>query len=123
MPQLVDYIDKICRDKKRDVLFLRFGDPLGGQFATATRKKIVAWLNENSIPYQDCVGYFSNSGYMSADESIYLDIPYDLDNPLYQKVADYLEDADGVIKHKDVEFLRLTYERACKIAEEQSGAD
>lgn len=123
MPQLVDYIDKICRDKKRDVLFLRFGDPLGGQFPTATRKKIITWLNENAIPYKDCTGYFSNSGYMSADQSIYLDIPYNLDNPQYQKVADYLEDTDGVIKHKGVEFLLLTYERACKVAEEQSDTD
>jgi hypothetical protein len=118
MPQLLNHIDKICRDKKRDVLFLRFDDPLGGKFPTATRKKIVSWLSENAIPYQDCVGYFSNSGYMSADESIYLDIPYDLDNALYQKVADYLEDTDCVIKHKGVEFLRLTYESAYKIAEE-----
>lgn len=116
MPQLVDYIDNICRDNKRDVLFLRFGDPLDRQFPTAARKKILTWLSENAIPYIDCVGHFSNSGCLSADQSIYLDIPYDLDNPLYQKVADYLEDADGVIKHKGVEFLLLTYERACKMA-------
>lgn len=38
MPQLVDYIDNICRDNKRDVLFLRFGDPLDRQFPTAARK-------------------------------------------------------------------------------------
>lgn len=123
MPQLVDHIDKICRDNERDVLFLRFSDPLGRQFPTAARKNILTWLNENAIPYKDCVGYFSNSGYLSADQSIYLDIPYDLDNPLYQKVADYLEDADGAIKHKGVEFLLLTYERACKMAEVQSEAD
>ncbi|WP_202977570.1 hypothetical protein, partial [Enterococcus faecium] len=62
MPQLIDYIDKIARDKNRDVLYLLFKpqqgeDPLFfDDEACKRRKQVIKWLEKNNISYYPCMG-------------------------------------------------------------------
>lgn len=108
MPQLIRNIDEIARDKKRDVLFLRFGD--GFDFERLPiRRKIMSWLDENAIPYERCVACPSNIEVLSYFGEIYLDVPFDKRNAQYLKLLEYLEDGQGVMKHKKVGFYVWPY--------------
>lgn len=118
MPQLLQYMDQIARDKKRDVLLLSFNV---GQLPTfnyrkiPVRKKILAWLDCNTIPYVECSICTSDVGTSLYQGEIYLDVPFDTENEQYKKLADYLEDENGVVKHKKVGFHYYPYALAIKI--------
>ena len=115
MPQLIQCIDQVARDKKRDVLFLCFGidkDILFNYKRSTIRKKILTWLDCNAIPYFECSAVTSDkSGGWYLGE-IYIDIPFDTENEQYRKLADYLEDEKGMVKHKSVGFYIYPYKSA-----------
>ena len=118
MPQLIQYIDEIARDKKRDVLFLRFGIDKGILFnyeRSSVRKKILAWLDCSAIPYVECSSSTSATGGDWYLGEIYLDISFDNENEKYRKLADYLEDENGVVKHKNVGFYIYPYKSAIEV--------
>ena len=118
MPQLVLPIDEIARQKQRDVLFVTFPELevfSDSRLDIATyppRKELLAFLDENQIPWTPCA-YFSNSGYLAGDtEWIYLDVPLEVDNPQYQKLAEYLETPEGTPRDPRVRFLCLPLAKA-----------
>lgn len=125
MPMLIEHIDAICRKKGRDVLYLIFSRE-GEEdefFARGlnwenlpARKQIIDWLDENGIQWQPC-GHFANENLMmSYRGQIYIDVPFALKDPVYQKLQNYLETPDGVIKFPGVKFLYLPLELAMKNA-------
>jgi hypothetical protein len=121
MPVLIDHIDKIARAKKRDVLMLRFthenyGEELSDYDNNATRISVLAWLSQNGIEYCSCGEVANENSMLAYQGQIYVDVPYDTNEPLYQKLASYLENEDGTMKIKDVGFYLISLADAMKNA-------
>lgn len=127
MPMLIEHIDAIARKKQRDVLFLTF-HPKGSTGLSwwdndsynwqqdPMRKTVCKWLTEHHIAWQMC-GYFADeSSVCGSDGQIYLDIPYDDNDPLYVLVRDYLENPDGSMRFETVSFWILPLEKAMENA-------
>lgn len=128
MPQLIEHIDKIARDKKRDVLFLTFHDkafkdadagvifPKFDYTACKPRQKIMEWLTANNIPFSPCGHIARENGMYPYLGQLYIDVPFDETNPVYQKVRDHLENPDGTMKIDGVRFCYYTLELAMENA-------
>jgi len=115
MPQLIDHIDKIARDKKRDVLFVIFHEEGARDFAyekNAARNTVPAWLDANHIAYQPCGDVAREDGWRSYRGQIYIDVPFDDSDPTYQKLKDFMEDSDGSMKIPGAHFSYLPLEQA-----------
>lgn len=134
MPELIEHIDKIARDKKRDVLFLTFHDhafkealenlsegdigdfPDFDYHTCKPRQIVMEWLTANNIPFSPC-GHVANVySIMCYLGQIYIDVPFDENNPTYQKVRDFLENPDGTMKIDGARFCYYTLELAMKNA-------
>lgn len=80
------------------------------------RETTCEWLTEHGIPWQ-LFSYFANENCMCSYEGqIYLDIPFDDNDPLYVLVRDYLENPDGTMHFETVSFWYLPLEKAMKNA-------
>lgn len=122
MPQLIEHIDAIARQRQRDVLYVTFfDDPTGTRSphhwqAHPGRAAIVAWLVTHGYAWQPC-GEIANEhvirGYRG---SIYIDIPYDQDNPAYRALEAFLENPDGSLRMPHLCFLVLDLDFAKKNA-------
>jgi hypothetical protein len=122
MPMLIQYIDAIARKKGRDVLFVTFpacepgplrdrGQRTDYQDCTV-RNELITWLDRNGIEWEPC-GPFANPNRMvSYWGQLYLDVPYDVNDPVYQNLADHLENPDGTGKIDGIQFCYLPYTRA-----------
>ena len=122
MPQLIEYLDKIARVKQRAVLSLSFideamelDDILEMDFEHYKPfMEVTAWLDANGIQWQPCA---LQSGIASSCR-IYVDVPFDEADPLYQKLAGYLENPDGSMKIEGVKFFYMKLEMAMQFAEQ-----
>ena len=122
MPQAIEHIDKIARDKGRSVLYLTFDvikqnsrtirerrklrhHLLGNMWLhkdeyqfyndyndNPNRQIIIDWLEENNIKYELCGDFASENGFRSYTGQIYLDFPYDETNEDYQKFANFYKE-------------------------------
>lgn len=123
MPAVIEHIDKIARTKQRDVLYLEFhpheraarrayryaDDPV--------RKMVLRWLDEEQFGWQEC-GPYANPNAMSPYlGQVYLDVPYDESSSRYCRLRDYLEHADGSMRHEGVRFYAMSLEYANENAE------
>lgn len=126
MPMLIEHIDAIARKKKRDVLFLHF--PVEGNEDSMfpgsdvdwdqwpARQKVIAWLDQNQIPWCPC-GHFANENLMMGYRGwIYVDVPFRLEDPVYQRLQNYLETPEGEMKIPGVTFCYLPLEMALENA-------
>lgn len=121
MPILVLHIDEIARQKQRDVLFVSFpelepcSEPKFDINTYPSRIHLMAFLDENRIPWTPCA-HFSDSGLLEGGtEWIYLDVPWDVENAHYQKVAEYLETPEGDPRDPKARFLCLTLAKALQV--------
>jgi hypothetical protein len=80
------------------------------------RQEVIAWLDNNSMPWVECAGVASENSMCGYLGSIYIDIPFDTSNAEYQKLRDYLEFPDETMRHKDVAFAYLPLAHAMKNA-------
>lgn len=120
MPQLIQYLDKIAREKQRDVLMLNFIDSsmdldevLDMDFEQYKPfVETTAWLDANNIKWQPCTLQLN----MVLSGRIYVDVPFDQDDPVYQKLADYLENPDGSMKIEGVKFFYMPLGKAMEYA-------
>lgn len=128
MPQLIEHIDAIARQKQRDVLFLQFSDPVDQQGeddgrlvcadwkSSAGRLAVIRWLDDNRIAWHPC-GDVADVNYMrSYAGHIYIDVPFDETDPVYQKLRAYLENPDGSMRRPGVLFFALQLHIAMKNA-------
>ncbi len=128
MPQIIEHIDAIARKKQRDVLYLEFSpepneDDMWGDdngcysFKDDTiRQKILEDLTKMGVSWSSC-GEFADENYMAGYcGQIYLDVPFDKELPLYQKLEQYLEHPDGTMRFDNVRFYVLPLEMAMKNA-------
>lgn len=134
MPMLIDHIDKIARDKKRDVLFLLFHlneaegevseesedidwDDLDFDHASCIpRKEIMEWLTANGIRFYPCAGVADENCIQSYAGQLYIDVPFDENDPVYQKLRDHIENPDGTMKISGIAFCYYPLEMAMKNA-------
>lgn len=122
MPQLLQHIDAIARQKGRDVLYLSFY-PRPADFLELSdfdhekcraRKTIIKWLDTHGIAWEPCGEFADERTMMPYLGSIYLDIPYDTEDAGYQKVTSYLENPDGSMKVKSVSYWIVPLDIAMK---------
>jgi len=130
MPQILETIDKIARDKQRDVLCITFHceqDEFSGELSDdfdwegdAQRQKVLAFLEENNIAYHACLPPQPTNGMLVLVSrykgQVYVDVPYDESNELYQLLNHYLEDEHGKPRMPHVLFLYYTLEISMKNA-------
>ena len=122
MPALIEHIDAIARKKQRDVLYLVFGLEKNRESSYPTfnwaeslrRQEVIAWLDDNSMPWVECAGVASENYMCGYTGSIYIDSPLDCANVEYQKLRDYLEFPDETMRHEDVTFAYLPFAKAMK---------
>jgi hypothetical protein len=124
VPQILRTLDEIAREKQRDVLCVMFFDPRQGypeNLSPAKRKlrsALIQFLDDHSISWSECFDPGSdNLMFHSYCGSLYLDVPYDLADPGYRLVADYLETPDGKPRYEDMHFGLRTLDAAIKNAE------
>lgn len=126
MPMLIEHIDAIARQKGRDVLFLDFPVETGDDPFEAfevdwenipIRQQVIAWLDQNQIGWSHC-GHFADENMMGGGYfgRIYIDVPFDTNDPIYQKLSDYLETPEGKMKLAGVKFCYLPLEKAMENA-------
>ena len=125
MPMLIQHIDAIAREQKRDVLFLHFENYIEDKdLEDNARNTVLAWLDEQGIAYTPCMGIEDESlidGYLG---DVYLELPFDEQNAQYQLVQQHLEDEEGNMKIEDVFFFVLSLEVALEIeADRQESMD
>ena len=124
MPQLLKTLDEIAREKQRDVLCVMFFDPRQGfpKYLSSAKRKLraalIEFLDEHSIAWSECFDSASQNLLICPYfGSIYLDVPYDLADPAYRLLADYLETPDCKPKYEDMHFGVRTLQAAIKSAE------
>lgn len=122
MPSLIKYIDKFAREKQCDVLMLRFETSAGeasyfGDYNKRfPRTQIISWLESNGIGWEAC----ALQGDMGYSGNIYIDLPFDTSDPVYLRLVGHLENPDGTMKIKGVQFGYLPLDAAMKYAEQDA---
>ena len=103
MPQTIQHIDRIARQKKRGVLMIVFGIEdnifeFTDYSETEIWQVVTDWLDEQQIPWGPCAGFASENSMESYRGHIYVDIPYDEQNADYRKLEGYFENPDGTMR-------------------------
>jgi len=117
MPMLIEHIDKISRNKGRDVLFIIFDKKVfpGWEYETwKARNDLMEWFQDNSIKTIPCADIAREGGFESYRGQLYIDIPYIENHPDYLKVREHLENSDGGSRIPGVVFCYLDLELAMK---------
>lgn len=127
MPYIIKHIDAIAREKKRGVLYIEFhpendaGEknkysavfpPFIDWRDFEPRKKLIAWLNENEIPWMPCGGIANKNWMLGYEGQLYIDVPFDTSMAMYQKLAMYLENEDGTMRQPGIVFWYLSLDLA-----------
>ena len=121
MPQILEHIDKIAREKGRDVLFIEFDKdvfPDDDYENWSIRNELIEWFEKNNIKAIPCFLLAQKGNVIVFQEQyrgwLYLDVPYDETIPDYIKLKDHLENPDGSMKIPGVTFCYLALEIAMK---------
>ncbi|MFA5461165.1 MAG: hypothetical protein WC274_03695 [Sulfurimonas sp.] len=119
MPMILEHIDKIARDKKRDVLYIEFalGDMSSFKYKKfQKRNELLVWLNDNDIPYKMCGPIASEYGWSAYRGQLYIDLPMDETNEKYKLIDNHLTTEEDNFKIEGIEFYYLPLEVAMKNA-------
>jgi len=110
MPQLIEYIDAIARQKRRAVLYVTFRE--NGEMPRdfrhfPPRVALIAWLDQQGIAWQEC-GPFADPAVLPGYRGqLYLDVPMDQNDPRYRLLCQHLEHPDGSMRIECVRFCYL----------------
>lgn len=130
-------IDAIALEKQRDVLLIVFPELHLREWLSQAcidvhppRAKIIAWLEENGIAYEPCLGSTPAAAQFGSRPltraatmplgNIYIDVPWDTNDATYQFVRSYLEDADGLPSIPNVHFCYYKFASAKLLQKLQS---
>lgn len=80
------------------------------------RKQIIDWMEANQISFQPCGAVADTNCMMPYLGQVYIDVPYDEADPVYQKLCDHLELADGSMRFAGVRFYVVDLKFAMKNA-------
>lgn len=117
MPRILKHIDQIAREKNRDVLYVAFDNEIYDGYdykEWVSRRQLVQWLENHQISYIECSHVASENYMESYRGEIYIDVPYDENNPTYIQVRDYLENPDGSSRIPGLIFYLLPLEIAMR---------
>ena len=120
MPQLLQHIDAIAREKNRDVLFIHFEHyQEDGEGDDPIRSIVLDWLDDHEIVYQPCMG-LEQEGYIDTYAGdIYVDLAVDEEDASYRELCEYLEDDEGNMRLDGVLFFVLSLEIAQELEDER----
>lgn len=116
---LIEHIDSIARRKQRDVLFVEFPQADDEDSTTffndrvdwdnlPVRQQIIAWLEQNHITWWRGAPYADENLMTEGDFGlIYIDVPFDLNDPVFQHLQHYLETPEGEMKFPGARFCYL----------------
>jgi len=126
MPELIEHIDAIARQRGRAVLYLEFHPTGRAERADyryeddTTRQAVLEWLATHGHEWVRC-GPFAQPGTMRPYEGqICLGVEFNESLPEYREVRDYLEFPNGNMRIAGVRFYLLTLEYAMRNAEHDS---
>jgi hypothetical protein len=126
------HIDKIAREKNRDVLFVSFepevrkapyyaapnhvyyGDT--SWESDTNRAEFIHWLEERYVGYEPVAHFACESGFRAYNGCIYVDVPFDESDRRYEMVRHHLEHGDGQPRNPRVKFWVCALEDALKNA-------
>ncbi len=117
MPQALKYIDKIAREKNRDVIFINFNRDIFPSYEYEdykARNELLQWLDANDISYQECGPMADECGWESYRGQLYIDLPIDEDNEKYRLICEHLDGPNDTFKIKGVESWIFPLEEALK---------
>ncbi|KGT48513.1 MULTISPECIES: hypothetical protein [Acinetobacter] len=118
MPQLLQHIDAIAREKGRDVLFVHFENYEHNNAEAESyhlRQNLMEWLQQKQITFTPCMGIEQPGVIESYSGDLYIDVPFDEVDSTYQILSDHLEDTEGEMKIPGVLFFVLSLETALEI--------
>jgi hypothetical protein len=137
---LIEHIDAIARQKQRDVLYVTFKSASANQADPdtdtdeesvanesddwlvfdwendPTRQAVCQWLTEQNIPWQYCAQVADENFMCGYQGQIYVDVPFDDNDPQYLKLREYLEYPNGSMRFATVGFYYLPLEKAMENA-------
>lgn len=126
MPQLIEHIDAIARQKQRAVLYLEFHHVATAGSATPWREycyegddqrsAVVAWLDAHGYRWGACGAFADLTMMLPYMGQIYLEVPYDESRPDYCALRDFLEHSDGSMRHDSVRFCVMPLDYAMRNA-------
>ena len=117
MPVALKHIDKIAREKNRDVIFINFNREVFPSYEYKEykeRNELLQWLNDNDISYKECGPIADEGGWESYRGQLYIDLPIDEENEKYQLLCEHLDAPDGTFKIKGVESWIFPLKTALK---------
>lgn len=111
MPMILEHIDKIARDKQRDVLYVEFFEDLGLRYKyknCPVRKAFMKWMDEHDIKYKEC-GHIAIENVWARYYTglLYIDIAMDENNSKYLQLNEHLENKDGSFKIEGINYYYL----------------
>ena len=112
MPMILKHIDKIAREKQRDVLFVDFVSPNNEYKNFIPRQELLLWLDEHNIAYEECGPIADEYGWESYRGQIYIDLPFDENNAQYKLLDSHLMTSENKFKIEGVRFYHLRLEQA-----------
>lgn len=118
MPELIEHIDAIARQKRRDVLYLEFHPETREEQRRyqyerdANRARAIAWLDQHGFAWQPCGPYANPRIMRSYQGQMYIDLPFDETLPAYQQLREFLELPDGSMRHDGIRFYAMSLELA-----------
>lgn len=130
MPMLIEHIDAIARQKKRDVLYVVFHLPASGTAdddelerrsgidwqTLPIRQQLIDWLDARNIGWQPCGPFANVCVMMGYCGQIYIDLPWDESLPDYLALQALLELPDGSMRYPEATFYCCTLDKAMKNA-------
>ena len=117
MSQIIEHIDKIARDKNRDVIYISFDRDILSSYEYEEykeRKDLLIWLNKHEIAYEECGPIASENGWESYRGQLFLDVEIDDTNEKYQLICEHMDNPDGSFKISGVESWIFPLETALK---------
>ena len=119
MPIILKHIDKIAREKKRDVIFINFNQEVFPSYDWKDydkRNELIKWLDSNKIPYRKCGPIADEGGWEAYRGQMYIDLPIDENNQKYQLLCEHLDGPNETFKISGVESWLFPLEVAMKNA-------
>jgi hypothetical protein len=126
MPELIEHIDAIARQKQRAVLYLEFHRASTADTATPwhdysytvdeQRSAVVAWLDARGYQWGACGAFAELSMMLPYLGQIFLEVPYDESSPEYRALRDFLEHPDGSMRYPSVRFCVMPLDYAMRNA-------
>lgn len=116
MPQIIQAIDEIAREKQRDVIFVQFHNFSTG-FVTdyrtnPSREAIILWLDEQHIAYAPCGGFDSGCIVEGYDGELYIDVAIDEKDENFFKISEWFIGKGKARRYENAWLFYLSLEVA-----------